>query len=125
MNGGVVGNDNQIENDLEWTAVFGISGIEYSAGQGGYARSDRRGNQYLSRFDIRMYMEDGAEADMWIMYDSSGDWMHQGKIRGNRLKTFVLPVIPRRCDHLRMKLTGKGDMRIYSISRMMEVGADG
>ena len=41
------------------------------------------------------------------------------------MKTFVLPVVPRRCDHLRFRMKGTGEMKIYSISRIMEVGGDG
>lgn len=109
------------EDALDWIAVFGISGVEYRYSN----RADRRGMQYLSRFDIRMHMDEGAVAKLWIMYDSDGTWNFRGEIHGNRMKTFVLPVTPRRCDHLRVKLTGTGEFRIYSISRIMEAGADG
>ena len=34
-------------------------------------------------------------------------------------------VVPKRCDHLRFKITGKGKAKIYDVSRMMEVGGDG
>lgn len=112
------------EQDLEWQAVFGISGIEYRANQYGTGRADIRGHLYLSRFDFRMCLEEGATMDMWIEYDSSGIWTHQGVIRGRGVRSFVQPVIPRRCDHLRVKISGKGDFRIFSISRIMEAGAD-
>lgn len=117
----VNGSMGTIEDDFDWEAVFGLTGMEYRYS----GRADRRGAQYLSRFDLRMYLEENSEVRMWIMYDSSGDWTEQGVIRGRRMKTFVLPVIPRRCDHLRVKLTGKGEFRIYSISRYMEAGNDG
>ena len=48
-----------------------------------------------------------------------------GEKRGTNLNTFVLPVIPKRCDHVRFKLEGHGDCTIYDISRIMEVGGDG
>ena len=125
INGNLFNGNGNLEDEFEWEAIFGISGVEYRPAYGGYSRSDLRGSQYMSRFDIRMYLEDGAKMDMWIMYDSDGEWRHQGTIKGNRTKTFVLPVIPRRCDHLRVKLNGKGDFRIYSISRILEAGGDG
>jgi hypothetical protein len=89
------------------------------------ARTDLTGNHYLSRFDIRMYLEEGGRAQLEIMYNSDGKWTQQGEIKGNRMKTFTLPVIPKRCDHLRIRLKGKGYFRIYSIGRIMEVGSDG
>ena len=102
-----------LEDDFPWMAEFGLFGTDY------------RDEKYLSRFDIRMYMEEGSKAQLEIQYDSSGKWEKMPEIRGRRLRSFVIPVIPRRCDHLRFRLTGKGTMRIYSISRIMEVGADG
>ena len=83
------------------------------------------GNQYVSRFDIRMYIEEGSRAELEIMYDSNGEWTKQGEIRGNRMRSFVLPVRPKRCDHLRFRIKGSGEFRIYSISRIMEAGSDG
>ena len=102
-----------LEDDFEWMAEFGISGV------------DINGSHYLSRFDIRMYMEEGGGCDLEIMYDSDGEWRKQGEtIRGSRMRNRMIPVVPKRCDHLRFRLKGKGEMRIYSISRYMEVGSD-
>jgi hypothetical protein len=113
------------EADFDWKAEFGLGGIEYAPADGGMARMDQMGSQYMSRFDIRMYLEEGGWAQLEIMYDSDGEWVRQGEIRGKRMKTFVLPVIPRRCDHLRFRIKGKGTFRIYSIGRYVEVGSDG
>ena len=73
----------------------------------------------------RMYLEEGAKAKLEIEYNSDGVWTDQGEIRGNRMRTIVLPVVPKRCDHLRFRIRGKGEIRVYSICRLMEVGADG
>lgn len=126
INGDMATSGGVLEDEPEWYAVFGISGVEFAPGaNGGYSRSELRGSLYLSRFDIRMYVEDGTKLDMYIMYDSDGEWLKQGTIENHGFKTFTLPVIPRRCDHLRVKLCGRGAFRIYNISRMMEAGGDG
>jgi len=114
-----------IENDFDWLADFGLSGVKYSPSNGGWAREDSAGARYLSRFNIRMYLDADAWAELEIMYDSDGDWHRMGKIRGSRMGTKLIPVIPRRCDHLRFRIKGQGECRIYSISRILEVGADG
>lgn len=115
-----------IEEDFEWYAVFGLQGIQYVPNSNGrMVREDAPASRYLSRFDIRMYLEESTTVTLEIQYDDSGEWENQGEIRGTRLKQFVLPVIPKRCDHLRFRLKGHGSMRIYSISRVLEVGADG
>ena len=119
------GSMGELEEDFSWKAEFGLSGIEYANSELGRGRADVNGSHYMSRFDLRMYIEEGSRVELEIMYNSDGVWTKQGEIRGTSMKTFVLPVIPKRCDHLRFRLKGTGPFRIYSISRVMEVGSDG
>jgi hypothetical protein len=115
-----------IEDDFDWYAVFGLQGIQYMTNSyGRLAREDAPASRYLSRFNIRMYLEEGMKASLEIQYDNSGEWESKGEIRGTRLKQFMLPVTPKRCDHLRFRMRGQGNMRVYSIGRMLEVGSDG
>ena len=113
------------EDDFDWSATFGMQGTEYAAGQNGRVRADTSQARYMSRFNIRMYLAEDTTARLEIQYNDDGIWRNKGEIRGNRMKSFVLPVIPQRCDHLQFRIKGKGDMRIYSVSRVLEVGADG
>ena len=53
-------------------------------------------------------------------------WEDKGTIEGTgRTRTALLNVQPRRCDHMRVKLTGTGNAEIYSIDRILAMGADG
>ena len=38
------------------------------------------------------------------------------------MRSFEIPIIPIRCDHMRIRLRGKGDARVYSISKVLEQG---
>lgn len=114
------------EDEISWSATFGMQGTEYGVSNyGKTSRTDVSKARYMSRFNIRMYLGEEATARLEIEYNDDGIWRNKGEIRGNRLKSFVLPVIPQRCDHLRFRIKGTGDIRIYSISRMLEVGGDG
>ena len=86
-----------------------------------YQHPDRK---YVSRFNLRLNMEEGAELSVWLMYDSDGTWVRQGRIRVKGTRTVTLPIRPRRCDHLRMKLVGKGEVRLYSIAKILTYGSD-
>lgn len=101
------------ETDIPWSATFGLFGTDY------------RAKKYLSRFDIRMDLEADHHAKLEIRYDEDERWTQHGEIRGRKMGTFVLPVIPRRCDHLQVRLSGTGEAKIYAISRVLEVGNDG
>lgn len=109
--------------DIPWSATFDLYGA--STAEGGYNDNvSVRNNKYVSMFKIRMDLDEGAEMTLDISYNG-GNWETMGTRTGNSLGTFVLPVIPKRCDHVRYRLSGTGGVRIYSISRIMEVGGDG
>ncbi len=103
-----------LEGPVEWSAETGIIGYEYP------------NSKYISRFNIRCKLDEGAIMDVYIEYDSSARWEHRGRIVGNSAtRTYMLPISPRRCDHMRVKLSGKGDAKIYSIAKILEIGGDG
>lgn len=118
--------------DAETKQLFGASGraegqkektVQWSATTNVIGYSDA-GQKYVSRFAVRLRLEDGATAQFSIEYDSNGIWLPCGSIVGNRIKSAILPVKPRRCDHFRIRITGFGTMQIYSISKIYEKGSD-
>lgn len=106
------GTDGTLEDNFEWEAVTGLMYYEYP---------DRK---YVSRYNIRLSMALDAWMDISFEYDSSGIWTHYASIKLPATGTVTIPIRPRRCDHLRMKLRGIGDVKIYSIARILETGSD-
>lgn len=80
--------------------------------------------KYISRLMVRMSLEVGAEVEVSIQYDSMGDWEPVCMMTSNSLRTFSVPIRPRRCDHFRIRIEGEGEGRIYSITRTIEQGSD-
>ncbi len=118
------GSMGELEDDFEWSATFGLQGAEYGRGNyGSRIRNDLSAKQYMSRFLIRIYIEPETTVKLEIKY-MDGDWEKVGEITGDKLDSYILPVIPRRCDHLRFRISGRGDTRIYSIARQLEVASD-
>lgn len=108
----VTGSDGEPELDMEWYATTGLVG---------YTTVEQK---YISRFNIRMTLPVGSDADIYIMYDSNGIWEHNGHMRGVGTGSFMLPVRPRRCDHFAVRIEGHGEVRVYSISKILEKGSD-
>lgn len=106
------GTTGEPEETVDWYAE---SGTLY------YAYPDHK---YVSRFDIRLDMEAGARIRVLIDYNSEGRWMRQGEIIMRGMNSKVIPVRPRRCDHCRIRLEGRGTAKIYSIARILEIGSD-
>ena len=87
----------------------------------GYSHPD---NKYLSKLTMRMNLAFGSTVDMYIQYDSCGEWEHKWHMDGVGTKSFSIPVVPHRCDHFRLKLVGRGDCKIFSVSKVLEMGSD-
>lgn len=74
---------------------------------------------------VRCELEKNAIAEVWIEYDSSGRWERVATAMDYQTKkSYVLPIIPHRCDHYRLKITGKGRAFIYSITTEYSVGSE-
>ena len=108
---------------VSWEKVSGMIGLDLPV------------KKYISQFMFRFCMELGAELWIDFMYDSSGEWENKVHIKNeyaedrrntrsfSKLKTFELPVIPRRCDHMRIRLRGTGTTKVFSIAKTTEQGA--
>ena len=97
---------------IQWMCETGTIGYSYP------------NNKYLSRFQVRMQISEGARASIYIQYDSDGVWHKKGDMEGKGTKTFMLPIVPQRCDHMKIKFEGKGDVKIISLAKILEEGGD-
>jgi hypothetical protein len=100
------------EKRLPWTAQSGILYYEHP------------NHKYTSRYDIMMSAPEGTRVDLYIQYDSNGVWRYSGHFDFKGLNSVTIPVRPRRCNHMEMKLTGEGDVKLYAIARILEQGSD-
>jgi hypothetical protein len=96
----------------EWMAETGIIGTGYP---------DKK---YISKLNVRMSLDIGSRAFFFIEYDSSGDWEFLFRMDGSTFKSFTIPIRPKRCDHMRLRIEGNGDFKIYSIGKTIEQGSD-
>ena len=104
--------ERETDADIPWRMESGILYYEYP---------DKK---YVSRYNLRLQMAAGAEARILLEYDSSGLWIDSGTVRLRGTGTVTVPIRPRRCDHLRMKLEGTGEMKLLSVARVLELGSD-
>jgi hypothetical protein len=95
---------------IQWQAITGEIGTN---------SPDKKS---ISRLDVRMRLSVGSEVIFFIEYDSSGEYEYLFTAKGTRLDTFTMPVKPKKCDHLRLKIMGVGDAQIYSITKTVEYG---
>lgn len=101
-----------IEDDFEWYAETGYIG---------YAYSD---NKYVGRMLIRLSKPLTSKISLFLSYDNMDAWEQVAEISGGGTRSFSIPVIPRRCDRFRVRIKGVGDCKIYSISKVLDIGSD-
>ena len=103
------------ENDIgvPWMLETGMIGVEYPD------------QKYLSRFVLRMNLAENATFKLYVMYDSDGVWELKADEKGDGiLKSFLLPITVPRCDHLKIKMEGNGECKIFSLAKYLEVGSE-
>ena len=79
----------------------------------------------VGKLQMRLELEDDAELTVMMQFDSDGIWRTVRFICGTDPKrSHVIPIVPRRCDHYRVRLEGTGGCRIYSMSREFYTGSE-
>jgi len=80
--------------------------------------------KYISRLAVRMSLALGSRVYFYAQYDSAGEWEYICTMRGTTLRSFTVPIRPKRCDHFRLRIVGEGDAKIFSITKTIEQGSD-
>lgn len=108
----MLGSGTEDSGKVAWMAQSGILGADLP---------DRK---YISRLNVRLSLEVGSTVRFSVQYDSFGGWEHLGTVKGSRLDSFAVPILPRRCDHFRLRIEGTGAAKIHSITKTICQGSD-
>ena len=108
----ILGSGTPDKSPINWMAESGIIG------------TDLPDKKYISRLDVRMKLTVGTRVYFYIEYDSSGQWEHLFTMTGIKLQSFPISIRPRRCDHMRIRIEGDGEAKIFSICKTIEQGSD-
>lgn len=112
VHGTFTGSGNTPESDFEWYAETGVIG---------YSQAD---NKYIGRMSVRLKKPVTSEVRLYIQYDDSTKWNPVASLDGEGIKNISVPILPRRCDHFRLRFEGKGECKIFSITKTIELGSD-
>ena len=101
----MLGSRGELEKKVDWLCESGLLAC---------SEPDKK---YINRLSLRVAMDEGSEMDVFIEYDSSGVWERAGRVHLVKTGTARLPLRLRRCDHIRLKLSGRGNMKLLSLTR--------
>ncbi len=79
----------------------------------------------LGKLQLRLELEAGASVSVYLKMDSEHEWrLVDQPIDQQAKRSYILPIVPERADHYRLKLEGVGECRVYSITRGQYSGSD-
>ena len=100
------------EPDFEWEAETGDIGIQ------------EPDYKFYQDFQIRLTMEANTKVKIYFQYDSDGEWHLADTIEKKRKGCYTIPIHTPKVDHYKMKIAGKGDCKIYLISKYREYASE-
>lgn len=100
------------EPDFEWFAETGDIGIQ------------EPDYKFYQDFQIRLTTKANTKVKVYMQYDSDGEWHLADTIEKQRKGCYTIPIHTPKVDHFKMKIAGKGDCKIYLISKYREIGSE-
>ena len=108
----LLGSGTQDDKAVEWMVQTGEIGI---------SSPDMK---YISRLTVRLMLEPKANCAFYVQYDFSEEWEHLFTLTGTSLRSFSIPIRPKRCDHMKLRIEGMGMAKIYSFTKTIEQGSE-
>lgn len=100
------------DETVEWMAVTGDMGMD---------DPDRK---YLLRLTLGLRLTVGSRVRVYLSYDGSDTWEPVTELTGREDNGVSLPIRPRRCRRLRLKLAGRGDVKLFGITKTFAKGSE-
>ena len=78
----------------------------------------------IGKLLVRLELDEGASVKIEMQFDSDGVWREVKTLQAEKKRSFYLPIVPRRCDHFRIRMAGSGGCRLYSLVREVYTGSE-
>ena len=86
----------------------------FTSGEIGLIEPDAK---YVSKIQLRMSVE--KYADVSVSYED-GEWEKQFHIENSDRRSTTVHIVPKRCDYMRIRVSGRGRLRLYSMTKYIE-----
>lgn len=81
-------------------------------------------NKYISGIQLYAQVALGHGLRVEIQYDGAGAWTSVYQSAAVQRRSLLVPITTRRCRTLRVRLTGEGELHLYSLLYRTEAGSD-
>ena len=112
------------EREENWQRADGLEeGVRFELVSGDIGL-DRPEEQYLSRLTLRLEAEAKSRFELAVSYDG-GAWETLAQRTADGRRCFDIPFVPRRCGSLRLRLKGRGQITLRSLTRTSAAASGG
>lgn len=108
----MLGSGLEDEKSVEWMVESGMLYLSFPDAK------------YLSRIVVRMQMEIGAKANFFVKYDTEQEWTLLCSLRSQNMRSFSVPIKTARCDTMRLRIEGEGNVKVFSVTKTFDQGSD-
>ncbi len=81
-------------------------------------------SKYLSKLTVRLSLAADADIYFYVRYDFSDQWELLYGLTAKPMGSYQIPLRPKRCDTLRLRMEGVGDIKIHAITKRYEAGGE-
>lgn len=108
----LLGKNGEAEPDFEWYAESGNIGYAIAA------------KKFVGRMLWRLDLSPGAYVRVQIAYDNNRAYTDLFTSSEAGIGSVCVPVRPHRCDHFRVRICGKGAVKLISITKTIKGGSE-
>ena len=102
--------------ERDWKTTEGVEEtVDFELITGAFGM-DEAEDRYLSRLTLRLEAEVKSRIEVAVSYDS-GAWETLAQLTADGRRCFDVPFVPRRCGSLRLRLKGRGQLTLRSLTR--------
>lgn len=80
-------------------------------------------HKYIGKIQLYLELDPGARAEVALRRDG-GAWEKVQELSGGDQRRCTLPIYPRRCDRMEIRLTGAGHVRLVNWSKYVGYGSE-
>lgn len=80
--------------------------------------------KYIGKLKFNLWLDTGSSVTAYIKYDDDASWTTAGTVTATKNTTYTIPVIPRRCNKYRWKITGTGPAKLLAVGRTVMGGSE-
>ncbi len=92
--------------------------------ESGDLRESSLDQKYISKAKFSLWMDAGAEANIFFRFDEDPLWHRAGTVHSVTAKTYNIPIVPQRCGRFRWKMEGKGQVKLLAMGITVEGGSE-